>query len=172
VVDPRAQADATRGSASHAMVEAVDVVPTILDALGLPGTPHVVEGRSLVPLLHGQGVSDWRDAAISELDYAFRAARHVLGKGPADCRGWMVRTERWKYVHWQGMRAQLFDMLHDPDELVDLGDAVGHEAVRAEMAQRLMEWSLRRKTRTTVDDPTVVRRTEDWKGKGLYIGVW
>lgn len=172
VVDPRAQADATRGSASQAMVEAVDVVPTILEALNLPAASHVVEGRSLVPLLHGQGVSDWREAAISELDYSFRAARHVLGKGPADCRGWMVRTERWKYVHWQGMRPQLFDMLHDPDELVDLGDVPGHEAVRADMAQRLLDWSLRRKTRTTVDDATVVRRTEDWKGKGLHIGVW
>lgn len=172
VVDPRPQADATRGSVSNAFVEAVDVVPTILDALGLPPAPHVVEGVSVVPLLNGQGASDWRDAAFSELDYSFRSARHALGRGPEDCRAWMVRTERWKYVHWQGMRPQLFDMSADPHELVDLGDAADYESVRAEMAQRLLEWSLRRKVRTTVDNATVVRRTEDWKGNGLFIGVW
>jgi len=172
VVDPRRSADRTRGSASTALVEAIDVVPTLLDALGLPPAPHVVEGRSLVPLLEGRGASGWRDAVFSELDYAFRAARHTLGRGPDECRAWMVRTERWKYVHWQGLRPQLFDMVHDPDELVDLGDDPAHATVRAEMRERLLDWQLLRKTRTTVDHATVERRTEDWKGKGLYIGVW
>ena len=132
----------------------------------------MVEGCSLLPLLEGRGVSGWRDAVFSELDYAFRAARHTLGRGPDECRAWMVRTERWKYVHWQGFRPQLFDMSHDPDELVDLGDDPAHETVRAEMRERLLDWQLLRKTRTTVEHATVERRTEDWKGNGLFIGVW
>lgn len=174
VVDPRASADRTRGSASDAFVEGIDVVPTVLDALGLDAARHVVEGRSLQPLLHGEGVAGWRDAVFSELDYAFRDARHVLGRPVDQCRGWMVRTRRWKYVHWQGLRPQLFDLQHDPDELVDLGDAPGRglDAVRAEMKDRLLEWHSARKVRTTVDEATVVRRTEDWRGNGLFIGVW
>ncbi|MGE0315405.1 MAG: sulfatase-like hydrolase/transferase [Lautropia sp.] len=173
VVDPRPQARATRGSASLAMVESVDVVPTILDSLGLDAADHVVEGRSLTPLLHGHGHGDWRDAAISELDYGFRAARHALGRRPDACRGWMVRTDRWKFVHWQGMRPQLFDMAQDPDETVDLGDAPGLDHVRHDMRDRLLAWSLQRKVRTTVDDATVIRRTEDHRDSGrIFIGVW
>ena len=35
VVDPRAAADATRGTVEQRFVEAVDIVPTLLDALGI-----------------------------------------------------------------------------------------------------------------------------------------
>jgi arylsulfatase A-like enzyme len=172
VVDPRPGANATRGTASDALVEAVDVVPTILDALGLDPADHVVEGRSLRPLLDGSGAVQWRDAAFSELDYAFRDARRTLGRRVDECQGWMVRTQRWKYVHWRGMRPQLFDMQHDPDELRDLGDAPALDSVRTEMRDRLLEWHCARKVRTTVDHQTVQRRTEDWRGNGIFIGVW
>ena len=147
-------------------------MPTILDALGLEPAPHVVEGRSLAPLLDGRGAVRWREAVFSELDYSFRSARHRLGRTVDECRAWMVRGERWKYVYWQGLRPQLFDLQTDPDELVDLGDAPGYEVVRADMKERLFDWLLRRKTRTTVDHATVERRTEDWRGNGLFIGVW
>ena len=53
VVDPRAAADATRGPVCDELVEAIDLVPTFLEALGLPGAPHRLEGRSLLPLLDG-----------------------------------------------------------------------------------------------------------------------
>ncbi len=172
VVDPRHEANATRGLALDAFVEAVDIVPTILDVLGLPPAPHVVEGHSLTPLLHGQGSHTWRDAVFSELDYAFRDARRVLGRRVDECQAWMVRTDRWKYVHWRGLRPQLFDMLHDPDELRDLGDAPALDSVRSEMKDRLLEWQQSRKLRTTVDHALVERRTEDWRGNGLFIGVW
>lgn len=172
IVDPRESANATRGSASNALVEAVDVVPTILDVLGLDPAEHIVEGRSLSPLLDGRGQHGWRDAVFSELDYSFRDARRALGRQVDECRAWMVRTERWKYVHWLGMRPQLFDLQHDPDELVDLGDAPGYDEVRGEMQARLLDWHSTRKVRTTVDSPTVERRTEDWRGNGLFIGVW
>ena len=172
VVDPRASADASRGSASGAFVESVDIVPTILDALGLPAAPHVVEGRSLAPLLEGTTPADWRDATFSELDFAFRDARKHLGLDVEDCTATMVRTERWKYVHWKCFRPQLFDLQNDPHELVDLGDHPDHEGVRAAMRERLLAWLLDRRVRTTVDHDTVRRRTEDWRGNGLFIGVW
>jgi arylsulfatase A-like enzyme len=172
VVDPRPGADATRGTAIDAFVESVDIVPTVLDAIGLDPAQHIVEGRSLLGLVEGHGEAGWREAVFSELDYSFRSARHALGLPADGCYGWMARTRRWKYVHWKGMRPQLFDMLHDPDELLDLGDAPGYDAVRAEMRERLMQWSLSRKTRATVDAALVERRTEDWRRNGLFIGVW
>jgi len=53
VMDPDPRADATRGKAEARFVECIDVVPTIVDALGIPGSPHRVEGASLLPLLRG-----------------------------------------------------------------------------------------------------------------------
>src|SRR5947207_753363 len=43
--DPSPEADATRGHVDSGFVEAVDVVPTILDALELPAPCHRIEGR-------------------------------------------------------------------------------------------------------------------------------
>ena len=53
IVDPRAEADATRGTVSDAFVESIDLVPTFMEATGAPPASHRLEGRSLMPLLHG-----------------------------------------------------------------------------------------------------------------------
>jgi arylsulfatase A-like enzyme len=171
VGDPDASANATRGGVESRFVEAVDMVPTFLDAIGID-TPTHCEGRSLLPLLRGGDARGWRDAAISELDYGFRRARRVLGRGVDECRGFMVRTAQWKYVDWQGFRPQLFDLRNDPQELVDLGAADGYEAVRAQMRDRLVEWMKRLDPRITVDLPEIERRTDGHRAHGIDIGIW
>ncbi|HYP70299.1 MAG TPA: sulfatase-like hydrolase/transferase [Variovorax sp.] len=172
VADPRTSANAGRGKIVEDLVEAIDVLPTILDGLGVaPETyGHCVEGRSLMPLLEGRQVP-WRDAVFSEADYAYRAARWTLGRAPGECRGTMVRTKKWKYVDWDGYRPQLFDLENDPDELTDLGADPPPEVER-EMRERLLQWSLRRKNRITTTDGDVEQRTEAVKKHGIHIGVW
>src|SRR5690606_14998390 len=54
VYDPRAEADAARGSVSGELVEGIDLAPTFLEFFGGAAKPHVLEGRSLAPLLHGK----------------------------------------------------------------------------------------------------------------------
>ena len=169
--DPSPAADATRGSADSRFVEAVDVVPTVLDALGLPSAAHRVEGRSLLPLTRGD-TPPWRDCVYAELDYGFRRARQVLGRGVHECRAWMVRTARWKYIHWQGMRAQLFDLAADPGEAHDLGATASHAAVETDLRNRLLDWLAASKRRTTITDAEVVRRTDDHRRHGIHIGIW
>lgn len=172
VVDPRREADAARGKVVEEMVEAIDVLPTILDGLGVDpdAYQHCIEGRSLVPLVQGRQLA-WRDAVFSEADYAYRAARWTLGRKPGECRGTMVRTRKWKYVDWEGFRPQLFDLANDPDELNDLG-ADPPADVECEMRERLLQWSLRRKNRITTPDSDVEQRTEAVKRHGIHIGVW
>jgi hypothetical protein len=102
VCDPDPRADASRGMVERRFAECIDVVPTIVDALDAPPAPHRVEGWSLLPLTRGEAQSEWRDAAFAELDYGFRHARRVLRRGVRECRAFMVRTELWKYVHWEG----------------------------------------------------------------------
>jgi len=172
IYDPSDAASATRGRVENRLVEAVDVLPTILAALGLDGATHLIEGRSLLPILRGGAKSEWRDCVFSELDYSFRDARRHLKREANECNAWMARTDRWKYVHFQGLRPQLFDLENDPQELVDLGEDSGFETVRREMRERLGEWLMGLKRRVTVDYDTVRRRTEDHHQNNVHIGVW
>src|SRR5690606_2476765 len=55
IYDPRSQADGTRGTASKHLVEGIDLPATFLEYFGAPAKPHIIEGRTLSPLLHGDG---------------------------------------------------------------------------------------------------------------------
>ena len=171
VYDPDPAADATRGSVEPRLAEAIDLVPTFLAALGITPPSHLLEGRSLLPLLRNQP-TPWRDAVFCELDYAFRETRLYLGRPVNACRAMMVRDERWKYIHFEGYRPMLFDLQEDPGELVDLGEDPGHEGARRDMSQRLFTWLARLQTHETAPD----RMAETWVEKagkgGILIGHW
>ncbi|MCW0232121.1 MAG: alkaline phosphatase family protein [Ferrovibrio sp.] len=172
VCHPDAAADATRGRVDHAFVEAIDLIPTFLEAAGGAPQPHRLEGRSLLPRLFGQGAAHWRDAAFSECDYAFRPARQTLNLPPDRARAYMVRTDRWKYIAYDGFRPQLFDLRDDPGEYTDLGESPDHAAIRADLAARLFDWLRQRRIRTTLSDAEVEKRTGTAKARGMLFGVW
>lgn len=172
VADPRPAADATRGTVQSHFVEAVDVLPTILDTLGVPGASQRIEGRSLRPLLEGTVTADWRSFTYSELDYGFREARRLLGHTPQQARAFSLRDERWRYVMWLEAPEQLYDLAADPDQMHDLGTDAGHAAVRAGLRSRLLDFLARRKHRTTVSDEFVERGTAAHKRAGVFFGQW
>jgi arylsulfatase A-like enzyme len=171
VVDPDHRADATRGTVDARMVEAVDFVPTFLEALGVQGASQRIEGMSLLPLLRGES-PDWRQAAFSELDYSFREARLLLNKTPQQARAYSMRTDRWRYVYWLDEPEQLFDLEKDPQEFDDLGRDAGHTATREQLRSQLFDWMARRKRRVTMSDEEVVRATHAHKRAGVFFGQW
>src|ERR1700743_3374952 len=60
VRDPRGLADASRREIVESFTENVDVMPTMLDALGLD-IPVQCDGRSLAPILEiGRAPANWR----------------------------------------------------------------------------------------------------------------
>lgn len=172
ICDPDPRADALRGRVCGALVEAIDVVPTFLDALDLDCPRHRLEGRSLLPFLRGPDPDTWRTAVFSEIDYAAYRAREALNSGVNDSRAYMLRTDRWKYVHFKGFRPQLFDLSEDPDEFADLGSSPAHENVRQQLHARLLDRLTDRRNRVTVDDEwvRVIRSREDQAG--IVIGKW
>jgi arylsulfatase A-like enzyme len=171
VVDPSPAADATRGHADARFVEGVDVVPTVLDALGLPAAPHRIEGRSLLPLTRGETPA-WRDEVVAELDFSYKGARRRLGLDVDECQGYSLRDERWRYVWWQSAPEQLYDLASDPQQFVDLGRSPATEAVRRDFRDRLLAWLAGRKRRTTVTHPQVERATDNHKNAGVFFGQW
>lgn len=175
VVDPSPAADATRGTVDTRMVESVDLVPTVLDALGIAAPTHRIEGRSLLPLLRESGGDQpeaWRDAVFSELDWSFKEARLRLGFGVDQCYAWSMRTERWRFVYWLDAPEQLWDLASDPDQFIDLGRDTGHESVRADLRARLLDWLARRKRRTTIAHDVIERGTGAHKRAGVPYGQW
>ncbi len=51
----------------------------------------------------------------------------------------MIRTARWKYIHYVGFEPELFDLESDPEETVNLAGDPGHSAVLADLDGELRE---------------------------------
>jgi arylsulfatase A-like enzyme len=170
--DPRKAADGTRGHIEDRLVEAIDLIPTFVDVLGGEPCPHLLEGRSLAPLLAGDAPEEWRDYVVSEVDYAWRGARLTLHLPPDQTRGYMLRDRRWKYISYDNFDAQLFDLADDPQEFTDLGQSPAHAEIRAEWEGRLNGWLRLRRNRTTMSHEEIEKRTDSAKTRGIYFGVW
>ena len=173
VVDPRPYADAARGTASDALVEAIDLVSTFVEYFGGEAKPHVLEGRSLTPLLRGEAPARWRQHIFSEYDYAMLEARLTLNQPIGDCRLFMVFDGHWKYVHATGFRPMLFDLERDPREFHDLGADPHYHDERSRLHEALFDWALRDHNRITMPD----RRIATYAGgqqlrSGILIGYW
>lgn len=107
-----------RGTRVPSVVEHRDLMPTFLDAAGVP-IPDTVEGASLLPLARGESLP-WRDYIHGEHEGPF---------------GMQYMTDaREKYIwHWKTDEEQLFDLDADPQECVNL-------AAQARHAARLRMW--------------------------------
>lgn len=171
VVDPCGAAEATRGTVCPRPVEAIDLLPTFIDWLGGAVPDHILEGRSLLRLLHGDDVP-WRDTVFSELDYSFRQQRRELNIPPHAARAYNLRDARWNYVYFEGFPPQLFDLENDPDEFVDLGRDPAHAEVCAKLEARLFAWLRARKRRSTISDAGIEAKTESWRRNGVFAGAW
>ena len=167
VFDPRKEADATRGTTNDALVEAIDLVPTFVDAAGGKIAKNILEGRSLVPLLNGE-TPEWREVAISEFDYSPTPQGVKLGLEPSDCRLFMVFDGRYKLMHAMGgLRPMLFDLQEDPDELNDLAKGEGHDEIFEMMYAHLAHWGRRNAQRVTKTDEDII----NMRGKSLRKGI-
>ncbi len=169
ICDPRRQADATRGTSSGNLVEGIDLAPTFLEFFGGKSRPHILEGRSLLPLLRGE-TPEWREFCVSEYDYSTRDSRRAVGVDQGDARLAMIFDGRWKYIHVEKMRPMLFDLETDPDELTDLGNDPAHRGQIERMRNLHFEWTRRHHARITRSAETVEEMTNDREPPGIMIG--
>lgn len=102
-------------------VGTVDVVPTLLELLGLPAAPDA-QGRSLVPLMRGGSatpVDYYAETLAPRLSYGWGELRTIY-RGP------------FKYVH--GPRPELYRIADDPEEATELHGEMADEAVAMKRA--------------------------------------
>lgn len=164
IYDPSPEADATRGTVSDALVEQIDLAPTFLAVAGGAPVDHVLEGHSLLPILHGTATEMPREVAICEYDYSGTPLRARLGVSVEDARCFMAASKAWKLIHFEGgFRPMLFDLVNDPRELVDLGDSPEHADIIAMMYDHLHAWFRR-------CDQRITKSREDLEAMGGRIG--
>jgi arylsulfatase A-like enzyme len=171
IADPSAAADATRGTVSTALVVAIDLVPTFIEYSG--GTPayHRLQGRSLLPLLHGTPPADWRTTAFSEFDYATTDVRKILGAPLDRSKMQMAVTDRWKLLRFDGHPPMAFDLSDDPNELHDRGADPAAAVAVADLTGRLDAWA-ERVRRPTESAASLERRTGTQTERGILLGFW
>jgi arylsulfatase A-like enzyme/Flp pilus assembly protein TadD len=103
-------------------VGTVDIMPTILDLLGLPVGPQI-QGRSLVPLLDGR--------SLPPRPYYAETLTPRVGFGWGELR--VIFDGPYKYIF--GPRPELYRLDEDPGEIHDL--VAAEPEVAARMKQRL-----------------------------------
>ncbi len=101
------------GANSDALVEFVDIYPTLCELAGLP-LPSNLEGNSFVPLLDAPDTA-WKSAAFSQ----------VIGDGGS--MGRTMRTDRYRLTLWfktktsdKTIAMELYDYLKDSNELENI----------------------------------------------------
>jgi len=124
-----------RGRTIHQQVSQVDIMPTIVELLGL-AMPGPVAGRSLVPLIHGRG-PDFVEEAYAETSPCGWQALESDGR-----MIWCVRRPPWKLIRYHdprlGDREELFHLGLDPGEQHDV--LPEQPEIRAALAPRLDQW--------------------------------
>jgi len=171
IYDP--DATDTRGTTVDALIEAIDLAPTFVEAMGGAVPENILEGRSLLPFLRGETPTDWRKFAISEYDYSATPMCANLGLKPKDARLFMVATDRYTFMHAEGgFRPMLFDRHVDPNELNDLGQSEAHTEVIAEMYDHLAAWGRRMSQRTKISDAQILDRRGGAENVGIFIGAF
>jgi arylsulfatase A-like enzyme len=119
------------GSADDRLVSLLDVAQTLLDAAGI-AAPERMQGRSLVPLLKGQGPADWRTAFYYQ--YVEYPSPHRVRPHEG------VITDRYKLVRYFGVGDEyheLFDRFSDPTEMTSVYGDSAHAAARTALTADL-----------------------------------
>ncbi len=124
------------GQRTGALVELLDVFPTLTELCGLP-IPQTVEGVSLVPLL-SKPDRTVKSVALTQIP---RPA-YPRGKLPK-IMGYSIRTTRYRYTEWRDFQTgavkarELYDHDRDPLETANVVDRTEHTRTVERLAKQL-----------------------------------
>ena len=172
IFDPRKEADKSRGLECNELVEAIDLLPTFIEANDLNIPNSRLEGKSLMPIINGQQQNPLREHVFSEFDYGIYPVREKLNVEINDAKIFMIRDNNWKFVYFKGFDPQLFDLQNDPEEFFDLGKSKDHQKIVELMKEKLFQRLINRRNRISISDEDYSIMRDDENEKGIIIGEW
>ena len=134
-------------SVSNALIELGDLAPTILDAVGI-AVPLNMQAKSFWELLIGNGdINHHRDNVYAE----------YLNSNPAKEKKYrvMVRDKNWKIITSNDDVGELYDLINDPGENLNLWNSESASQNKTEMLIKVVN-----------------RLTETWDPMPERIGVY
>jgi len=127
-----------QGLQSDALVELIDLAPTILEACGLP-IPDRMHARSLVPILTGQAdPAEHRDHVYCEYYNAMPGHDH-------SAYGTMYRDRHYKICVYHGSargEGELYDLENDPNEFQNLWNSPQHQELKMNLVLQCFDGSV------------------------------
>lgn len=93
------------GATSHAIVESLDIYPTVIDLCGFEPKGEL-SGVSLRPLLENPD-SQWKNIAFNQFARPYKAA--IGAKVAPTHMGYSVRVDGWRYISWYNYEKSAFE---------------------------------------------------------------
>jgi arylsulfatase A-like enzyme len=118
--------DIPQGERRTAFAYLLDIFPSLCDLIGID-IPDTVEGKSLVPALR-----DPSDQIREYLHFAYEGYH----RGIRDTRHKLIEY----VVGGKHVKTQLFDLIDDPREIVNLADSPQHAPKLAHLRRELRKW--------------------------------
>jgi arylsulfatase A-like enzyme len=116
----------TAGSKTQALVQAVDIAPTLTELCGLPANDGF-QGTSLKPIL------DDPNATVNNAAFSWYPKQGWLGLA--------MRTDKWRYVEWtkQGepVQRELYNMVHDKQNDLNVADKPEHVKIIESLSKQM-----------------------------------
>jgi arylsulfatase A-like enzyme len=144
----------------EAMIQNIDVAPTILEVAGIQKPEHM-QGTSILPLLAG-GEVEWRDKIFYEYYWEFDFPQTPTMHG--------VRTDRYKLIRYHGIwdTNEFYDLQEDPNEMNNLIASPEHQERIESLTGEIYDW-LESTGGTAIPlKRTIKKRFGDHRNQGLY----
>jgi choline-sulfatase/uncharacterized sulfatase len=129
------------GLLSDAIVESVDLFPTLCELTGVPLPPNI-EGHAII---EGQTINDAKTAAFCEAS-GFSA----------------IRTRDFRFIYHQHGEEELYDYRTDPGELHNVSRDPAYADVKQDLLKRLLSFTMQYAKRSgPASDRQAMRKDED-----------
>jgi len=121
-----------KGQSTEALVELVDLYPTLADLCSLPVGKNL-HGKSFSALLDQPKLA-WKKAVFSQTPRPYTRPEEAMGRS--------LRTDRYRFVEWTGSKLdeplyELYDYNSEAPESVNLAGQEGYEAIEKELKELL-----------------------------------